>query len=247
MKKIILWGLIASFFIMKAQDTNQQSWVFINSNFKFSDKTTVGIQAWDRHWYGKDYQRDMFFLNPVVKYKSGKKTILQTGIFNIFDVKNNAEGVPVSKTKDHFEFRPWQGVFLDHFKIGKTKVSTLTRLEERFIFTEDYDFDLRFRERVILKRPFGPKFFAQGFSEIIVNVDDDATGLFLNPYELRNHIGLGTKLNPKTTVELGYEFYYNRKNYGGGIDDGFDLGFSTNVYTLTVNMNNIIKKKSTKH
>ena len=236
---ILFFGMILRLF---SQDTNQQSWIFLNNNIKLSDKVTIGLQLWDRHWYGEDYQRDMFFVNPVFRYKTGIKTKILAGVFNIFDIKNNAEGIPLDKTEDHFEFRPWQGFQVDHITKRKIKITTLSRLEERFIFKEKYNFDLRFRERVTIQYLLTQIFFAKGFSEIIMNIDDD-TGLLFNPYELRNHIGMGIKMNSNITMELGYEFYYERENYGAGIDDGYDLGFDTNMYTLTLNFNHVIKKK----
>ncbi|MEL7120970.1 MAG: DUF2490 domain-containing protein [Bacteroidota bacterium] len=196
--------------------TPAQSWLFLNLNTELSEKETASVQVWDRDYNKEDKKQHLYFINLAYKRAISKNTKAYAGVFNMFYVQESkADALELSG--NDFELRPWQGLYHKVGKIGQTSVGSFTRLEERFIYKNNYDFDLRFRERLSLAQPIGKKLGLKVTSEILINLDDDASGRLFAPQEMRHCLSFNMKVYDSLKVEAGYGVFLKNKADNHGI------------------------------
>lgn len=212
-----------------AQSSEQQTWLFLNFDYKFSDKNIGAIQLWNRSFHQKEYNHNLYFINLAYNHTHTTKTHFLGGVYNIFNVKEEVAEVAGSVTKDSYFLTPWQGVSHDLFHIGKGTIGTLTRLEEFIEFNGKTDLDIRFRERLQYRVPLTKSISLNTTTEMLFNIDDDSTGEFINPFEWRTFIGTNFHFTEKLLIELDYAFYYNRAGSAG-----LNYNFTTHMYMLSV-------------
>ena len=243
MRKTIITSLILLSSIQCiSQSSRQQSWLFLNFDYKLSDKNIVALQFWNRAFYQKAYNHNLYFANIAYNHTHTVKTHFLGGVFNVMNVKEDIAEVASEETKDTYTLIPWQGVSHDLFHIGKGVVGTLTRFEEHMNFSNGYDLDIRFRERLQFRHPLSSNLSLNATTEVLIFLDEEGSEDFFNPHELRTFIGLNYHLGTKILLEADYAIYHTRNR-----DNSLQYSFSNHMYMLSIDYILTPKHKDHKH
>lgn len=235
--KKIGWGVLFMLYCcpyLLAQASDEQTWLFVNLNKKIGQKSIVSLQLWNRNYHPEAGHNQLYFINLAYKRALNKRIRLYAGVFNILYEKAPQRLAYETVNFNHYGLVPWQGLYTNLGRIGNVSFGSLTRIEEHFLFKESYDFDLRFRERLYCKYPIWKDVIRfNATTEILIYIDDDQTGLLVNPYEIRSYVGLVFKLNPNVLIEVDYGVFQNRcPAY-----DTLNYQYTTTMYMLSINYN----------
>ena len=105
-----------------------------------------------------------------------------------------------------YEQRIWEQVSWAG-RIGRSRVSSRTRLEERFVSTGSQT-GWRLRELLKLIVPLGSIWSAVAYDEYFYNLNSTNYGATAGSDRNRIFIGPGIRISPKVTIEAGYLHQY---------------------------------------
>ncbi|NAS32556.1 DUF2490 domain-containing protein [Flavobacteriaceae bacterium R38] len=240
--QIILLILSAKTIGVLGQNSDNQSWLFLNFDYKVSENNIVAFQLWDRNYYNESNNRHLYFVNIAHNYMYSEKTHYLFGIINQFDIRNNSFDTSKDESRDRYTISPWQGISYDFLRFGKIKLGTLSRIEERFTISGSTDFDLRLRERLQVRSSITKHIGFRATSEIIFNINDDSTKQGIYADQLRTTFSLNYKFFDKVKLELGYGLFCRRAS-----KSNLNFRFSTNIFMLSMDYTLTSKERNHKY
>lgn len=179
-----------------AYDHDTQAWLGLFANKKLDERWSLYAEGQGR--YGDEIGRlSQTLLRTGVGYKLTDNVTVLLGYGYISTDRNNIDDVGENRIFQQVSWRPGE--------FAGVKVSTRTRLEQRFVNTGD-DTGWRFRQSVKVVRPLteSGSLDLVGLAEVFVALNDTDFGANAGIDQLRLFAGVGFPLTKEIRVETGY-------------------------------------------
>jgi len=191
-------------FSQKQTDNQFNSWWTYSGNHTLSEKFSVHtLYSWRRNNFVKDWQQSLLRIGLNYKVKDNFITTIGYDWVETFPYGKQ----PIAKQTT--EQRIFEQVILKN-KVGIVKFKHRYKLEQRF--SNKAPVKNRFRYRLGFSIPLGKKESKLSFNvfdEIFINLGTNIKGYYFNQNWI--YLGLGYKLNKKSTIKLGYMNQYLMK------------------------------------
>ena len=193
-----------------------QLWSTVSASGSLSGKWQGQLETITRIGsdFSEHYQQEFL---AGIGYELSDKATVSGGYVRVIDFRPG---------NDRTEHRPFQQLSLDLGKIGSAKLSSRTRLEQRFVEGGD-DMGLRLRQRLQLSHPVSGKLSANAGAEFFFALNDTDWGARSGFERWRIGAGLRHPIAKNVNFDIGYLNQFNsRRNRRDSMDHIVTTGLS---------------------